>query len=463
MGARQINGNLYVGQSDLSTIQKAVTFAAKGGSFAVIVPQGYTGSDLINAVTGGNASVYISDQRNALYQNYVWSGSAYVPAAFVQLGGYAADFAGGNPTIPMDGNLLLDGVFACIANSFGGAGSAQEGFALTCNVSNGNSETDFINATNVAEAAGGYHWYNGVAPYSVDENTVPIMALDGDGNLGIRTSLTAPVANFNSCFVNGLDPSLNRNVSYRHDLSRAGSVRLGRRWVGASIDPATLALLDADGNLAIPGNISAANYPPPSSMVYPAAGIGVSTGAAWGTSIDPATLQGKLTLTTTGSSGPATLVGSTLNVPQYAGIPMVYPAVGIGVSTGAAWGTSIDPATLARLNAANTFTGNQTVTGNLSVSGTGVIGNIFFGTLGSAYGGSPYMITNGNDYAVSAGPGGNLILNYFASGGTAGIQFGNGNRGVAGGIDADGDLSANGTIRSQSSISAFGSTPLKMQ
>ena len=46
-------------------------------------------------------------------------------------------------------------------------------------------------------------------------------------------------------------------------------------------------------------------------------------------------------LTTTGSSGAATLSGNTLNIPQYAGSPMVYPGAGIALSTGTAWGTSI--------------------------------------------------------------------------------------------------------------------------
>lgn len=49
---------------------------------------------------------------------------------------------------------------------------------------------------------------------------------------------------------------------------------------------------------------------------------------------------GVLALTTTGTSGAATLVGNTLNIPNYAGGGMVYPASGIPNSTGSAWGTS---------------------------------------------------------------------------------------------------------------------------
>jgi hypothetical protein len=49
--------------------------------------------------------------------------------------------------------------------------------------------------------------------------------------------------------------------------------------------------------------------------------------------------QAALTLTTTGTSGAATLVGATLNIPNYNS--MVYPSAGIALSTGTAWGTSI--------------------------------------------------------------------------------------------------------------------------
>ena len=113
------------------------------------------------------------------------------------------------------------------------------------------------------------------------------------------------------------------------------------------------------------------------SMIYPSAGIAVSTGTAWGTSIvdnstdwNTAYANRISSLTTTGSSGPATLISNVLNIPNYTlsglgGVPttrtltingvdydlssdrswtinpMVYPAAGIPVSTGTAWASSI--------------------------------------------------------------------------------------------------------------------------
>jgi hypothetical protein len=46
-------------------------------------------------------------------------------------------------------------------------------------------------------------------------------------------------------------------------------------------------------------------------------------------------------LTTSGTSGAATLSGGVLNIPQYSGGSMTYPGAGIAVSTGSAWGTSL--------------------------------------------------------------------------------------------------------------------------
>ena len=64
------------------------------------------------------------------------------------------------------------------------------------------------------------------------------------------------------------------------------------------------------------------------SMVYPSAGIAVSTGTAWGTSIvdnstdwNTAYTNRITSLTTTGTSGAATLISNVLNIPNYAPSP----------------------------------------------------------------------------------------------------------------------------------------------
>lgn len=81
--------------------------------------------------------------------------------------------------------------------------------------------------------------------------------------------------------------------------------------------------------------------------------------------------QGTLTLTTTGSSGAATLVGSTLNVPTYAGGGMVYPAAGVPVSTGTAWAASLTTPASALVGISDT----QTLT-NKSIIATQLTGTV---------------------------------------------------------------------------------------
>lgn len=106
IGARQVNHNLYVGYSDLTTIQKAVDFARlAGGIFTVVIGAEYGGSDTIAAVTGGTGSVFILDLRSALWQTYIWSGTVYAPAVFTQLG-----------SAEIKGNLTVDKNLSVLGN-----------------------------------------------------------------------------------------------------------------------------------------------------------------------------------------------------------------------------------------------------------------------------------------------------------------------------------------------------------
>jgi hypothetical protein len=78
------------------------------------------------------------------------------------------------------------------------------------------------------------------------------------------------------------------------------------------------------------------------------------------------TFSGRLTAPTAAFATSCTVNGSPVLTVATGGGGMVYPGAGVGVSTGSAWGTSINPANIPLLNAANTFTGNQTINGNLS-------------------------------------------------------------------------------------------------
>jgi hypothetical protein len=143
------------------------------------------------------------------------------------------------------------------------------------------------------------------------------------------------------------------------------------------------------------GNAWANSIDPATLVVYPAPGIPVSTGTSWGVPIDPATLQKNLILTTVGNSGPSTFNGTTLNIPQYAGAVggMVYPPAGISISTGTAWSNSIPY----NSNANGTWTSN--VAGlNLIWNLTGGAGELdFINNYGAGGGGGFkfYNVANG--------------------------------------------------------------------
>jgi hypothetical protein len=208
-------------------------------------------------------------------------------------------------------------------------------------------------------------------------------------------------------------------------------------------------------------------------MQWPPIGIGVSTGTAWGASIDPTTLQGKLTLTTIGTSGAATLTGNALNVPQYTAPAQVYPGAGIAVSTGSAWGAPLDPANLANvayINKANTFTANQTVNGTLTSTGA-ITGGGFLaipainiqrtdakpavpaGTaiLRTGVGGTPNLV-------LSAPVGAGIFLNFDQG---TGVNFCDGAGTVKATIDSAGNASFNGNV-SCNLMNVAGSTWTKM-
>lgn len=69
--------------------------------------------------------------------------------------------------------------------------------------------------------------------------------------------------------------------------------------------------------------------------------------------------QDTLTLTTTGTSGAATLVGSTLNIPQYSGGSANPSVIALSATNGTAvTGTTVDTLSQSLLIRANTFTGN---------------------------------------------------------------------------------------------------------
>jgi len=239
-----LNNTYFVGNATYPTIQSAVDRAVTSNNGVVIIPWDYAGSDTIEAVTNGRATVIIKDHTNAAEQAYIWSGSQYVPANFDQFGG--AIFHAG---VHIEGNAQIDGY---------------------ANLSD-------VNITG-------------------DTNQTGDFRLAGNAWMGRLTAVEI-----------------------------AGSTIAG--------DPAPITII---GDETVTGHLSADS-------------------AAFNTCLVAGSPVRTFANTPDGGGGSG----------------MEWPPAGIGVSTGTAWGTSIDPATVPRLNTANSFTGSMTIDGTLAVGAGG--------------------------------------------------------------------------------------------
>ena len=351
IGARQINNNLYVGRSDLTTIQSAVTAAVAIGSSCVVIPAGYTGADAISAITGGNAAVYLSDQRGTSPQNYTWNGTNYVPADFVQAQGFVTK---GQPAVPAGSAALY-----YVPTGTTGAGTAHIDFAANPGMgmpslnfngvpSDGSPFVTFMRLQAATSAPGinvgvpevempsQLSLFNG--GFDSWNAWIGDFYLPGNKGMTIWARADENAIDFQGETIGGAyDQTIRLNYL-------GGNVQIGPIIFSAigdivgvgDIAASSIAADDADFDTCEVNNSPVrtfANTPdgPGEGMVWPPDGVPVSLGDHWqNPSIDPATLA-------------------------------TWPSVGIPVSTGTAWGTPIDPATIPRLNVANSFTAAQTV------------------------------------------------------------------------------------------------------
>ena len=167
--------------------------------------------------------------------------------------------------------------------------------------------------------------YNGVALYvptgtsrvllgnnTIDNGTSSLQVTGGSYFNGVTQ--TTGVATFNSTLSNGTYsytlPSATGTLALTSALSSYVPTSRTLTINGTAYD------LSADRSWSI------------TSMIYPSAGIAVSTGSAWGTSItdnsanwNTAYTNRITSLTTTGTSGPATLLANVLNIPNYSPSP----------------------------------------------------------------------------------------------------------------------------------------------
>ena len=112
------------------------------------------------------------------------------------------------------------------------------------------------------------------------------------------------------------------------------------------------------------GQASSTNLTSLAGLTYVSASF-VKMTAAGTFTLDTNTYQGTLTLTTTGSSGAATLVGNTLNIPQYSG--------GGGGGTGITWTATTTDATMA---VDNGYIANKATLLTMTLPTTAAVGKV---------------------------------------------------------------------------------------
>jgi hypothetical protein len=266
IGVRQMNSNLYVGHNDLTTIQAAVTAAAQmGGISTVYIPPEYAGTDSPTAVTGGNSSIYLMDERNGQRQSYLWYNSAYVKEPIIaagvatpQLNHYIyVGIEGQWPTIQgAVNNAVAGGIgdFVIITTSYGGS--------ETIGSITGGAANVFIVDERTAQRQV-YEW-NGTN--YIPSDFEPLGAIRAD--LITANDLSVTDASFDTATV---ADSPVRTFANTPDGPGQGMVwptpgipvSLGSTWLTPSIDPEDLA-------------------------TWPPSGIPVSTGTAWSAPINPA-------------------------------------------------------------------------------------------------------------------------------------------------------------------------------
>ena len=434
----QINTTFYVwggGGVGFPTIQAAVDYVRvyNGDLGLVYIVHGHDYSENIATITGGGSAIVILDDRQGANQYWYWNGTQYTPAADVQLAGFVAegmplpttasiamgfsptgDFGNGSgnlivtadPTKGMPSfNLTLDpqdgtGLLTFLRAALNPAGSPRIQMPEALEIYKNTTYPDTYSlwmgqGTDFAGSKGMYVWakptenatdFQGQTIGGAYDQTIRLNYLGGDIFLGANASV-------------GEDGTLTA-ADVTADSITAGAAVFDTCLVDES--PVRTFANTADG--------------PSQGMIWPTIGIPVSAGDHWrNPSIDPASLA-------------------------------TWPAAGIAVSTGTAWTFSIDPATIPRLNTANTFTAPQTIDGDASVAGTShlVNGKLRIGdrALGGWDSGEANINTDGSVIVINSGPSG-LYLNYDMG---DGVAFGNGALEVVANIDELGNANFDETL-----------------
>jgi hypothetical protein len=401
IAARQINHSLYVGQSDLTMIQSAVTVAARiGGFFTVVIPFDYTGGDSVATVTGGNASIEIIDQRGYQSQTYTWSGTQYTPQMFLQDSGFISM---GKPASipPASAAFYFDptgtaGVGTAHIDFFANPGMGMPSLNFAGHPSDGTDPITFMRLQNSTA---------GFTPAGIPQLDAQVQLglfnegfdsfnlwvgggyITGSQGMTIWAKAAENAIDFQGQTIGGAYDQAIR-LNYLGGPIRLGTnivVNSGGNVLGISSMSAVnvmvsgfVAASDMEAQTCVVDNSPVrtfANTPdgPGQGMVWPPIGIAVSAGDHWqDPSIDPASLA-------------------------------TWPTAGYAVSTGTTWAASIAPTLVPLRNQVNAFTLPQQFAAGL--------GPIFGGVPAADYGGNGLYLgwdnngTGGSDFICQPGTG----------------------------------------------------------
>ena len=241
------------------------------------------------------------------------SGSATLISNTLNIPTYTLAGLGGQPALSGTGFVKISGTTISYDNSTYYLASNPSAFIALTALSAGTGIT--------------YNNTTGVITNSAPDQTVSLTA-----GTGISVSGTYPSFTIASTITQYTDALARTSISAGTGISYNSTSGV----ITNTITQYTDALARASISLTTTGSSGAATYNSTtgvlnipqysggSGMVYPSAGIAVSTGTAWGTSItdnstdwNTAYTNRITSLTVTGSSGAATLTSNTLNIPTY--------------------------------------------------------------------------------------------------------------------------------------------------
>jgi len=405
------------------------------------------GTDLTGSVTNGTARLNLDTTKipqlnvaNTFTGNQTVNGNlsatGVVTGSGYQIGSVAFAFgsvANSNAFLGFSGNATTTGTAntasgssALSANTSGSSNTASGVSALAANTT-GSSNTASGDAALESNSNGSSNTADGSGALisnttGVDNTGTGVIALGGNTTGGSNTGIgfsalvnnTTGSGNTAVGYSAGPDsahPNLNNATAIGANavVTASNALVLGATGTNVGIGTSAPAFtLDVHGSGNFTGPITFA-----AGQTFP--GTGTITGITPGTA-----------LTGGGSSGSVTLNVDTTKV-----VTGVTAGTGLtGGGTGGVQTLSVDTTKVAQLAAANTFTGNQTVNGNLSASGTvngssyQIGGNLFaFGSYSNSNVFTGFSGNTGASGNWNTGSGASALLNLGSGTGNTGIGY----------------------------------------